>query len=69
MKKKKETKTGPPHTDDGGQDRVTAETVVTEGKGGMQRFRALTRAVLAIGEPTPAKKVSEPVEESADGLG
>ena len=43
--KKAETKTAPPHTSEGGQSRVTAETVVTEGEEGMARLRSMLKRV------------------------
>ena len=48
-KKKDGTKNVPPPTDEEGQGRVTAETVVTDGPSGMQRLLALTKAILRTG--------------------
>ena len=69
MKKPNETKKGPLHTNGEGQGRITAETVVTDGPNGIERFRGLTRAILAIDEPASAQEVAETVVESADRLG
>ena len=44
--KKAETKRDPPRTEDGDQDRVTAETVVTDGPSGMRRLANLTRKII-----------------------
>ena len=45
-KKKDVTKNVPPPTNEGGQGRVTAETVVTEGREGLERAANLTRKIL-----------------------
>ena len=43
--KKAETKRGPPHTGGEAHDRVTAETVVTEGPSGMERMRRILKII------------------------
>ena len=45
-----ETKKDPPRTSDGGQARVTAETVVTDGQAGLSRLRELARRILHVGK-------------------
>ena len=44
-KKKDVTKNAPPPTNEGGQGRVTAETIVTKGDEGMDRLRSMLKRV------------------------
>ena len=56
---KDETKNVPPPTNGGGHDRVTAETVVTDGGPGLRRLRQLTRRILKapkMGRGTPSER-------------
>ena len=49
-RKKAETKNDPRPTDDAAPSRVTMDTVVTDGPGGMDRLRALTARLLSLAD-------------------
>ncbi len=51
---KAETKDHPHRTDGEGQGRVTAETVVAEGKAGLERMKDLVRRVVHVRPPPEA---------------
>ena len=62
--KKGGTRGVPPPTNEGDQGRVTAETVVTEGRRGMERFIDLARRIVSAPIPSSRGESGETEEPS-----